>query len=225
MEKQIFNVKDTVVLVSGGSRGIGEALAKGFAERDAMVIISGREKKSLRAVASKLSEMGGEIVPIVCDVSNEEQVINLVENVVKKYGKIDTLLNVAGVSKRKKIENFTSEEYNFIFDINLRGAFLLSQAVGKQMIKAKRGSIINIDSLNTYAPLRGVGVYAMSKAGVLMMTKAQALEWGQHKIRVNSIAPGFFPTEMTGETWKKNHIYTKGLQSSDTRKFCYRDRS
>ena len=191
MEDQIFNVKDTVVLVSGGSRGIGEALARGFADREATVIISGREKNSLQAVASKLSECSKHIEPIVCDVSSEEQVINLVQNVVKKYGKIDTLLNVAGVSKRKKIENFTSEEYNFIFDINLRGAFLLSQAVGKQMIKAKHGSIINIDSLNTYAPLRGVGVYAMSKAGVLMMTKAQALEWGRHKIRVNSIAPVF----------------------------------
>lgn len=206
MEDQLFNVTGTVVLVSGGSRGIGEALAKGFAERKAAVIISGREKKSLQAVASKLSEYSKDIEPIVCDVSNEEQVIDLVQNVVKKYGKIDTLLNVAGVSKRKKIENFTSEEYNFIFDINLRGAFLLSQAVGKQMIKAKRGSIINIDSLNTYAPLRGVGVYAMSKAGVLMMTKAQALEWGRHKIRVNSIAPGFFPTKMTSETWKKNYM-------------------
>ena len=206
MEDQIFNVSGTVVLVSGGSRGIGEALAKGFAEREAVVIISGREKKSLQAVASKLSEYGKDIEPIVCDVSDKEQVIDLVQNVVKNYGKIDTLLNVAGVSKRKKIENFTPEEYNFIFDINLRGAFLLSQAVGKQMIKAKRGSIINIDSLNTYAPLRGVGVYAMSKAGVLMMTKAQALEWGRHKIRVNSIAPGFFPTKMTGETWEKNHM-------------------
>jgi len=206
LEDQIFNVKDTVVLVSGGSRGIGEALARGFADREATVIISGREKNSLQAIASKLSECSKHIEPIVCDVSSEEQVINLVQNVVKKYGKIDTLLNVAGVSKRKKIENFTSEEYNFIFDINLRGAFLLSQAVGRQMIKAKHGSIINIDSLNTYAPLRGVGVYAMSKAGVLMMTKAQALEWGRHKIRVNSIAPGFFPTKMTGETWKKNHM-------------------
>ena len=88
MEDQIFNVSGTVVLVSGGSRGIGEALAKGFAEREAVVIISGREKKSLQAVASKLSEYGKDIEPIVCDVSNEEKVIDLVQNVVKKYGKI-----------------------------------------------------------------------------------------------------------------------------------------
>ena len=203
---QLFSVQNKVVLVSGGSRGIGLALARGYAQRGAKVIISGREIETLEKSALEISTGEHMVKAIKCDVTKTDQIDELLARVCKEYGRIDTFLNVAGVSKRKNIETFTPEEFDFILDINLRGAFFISQSVGRIMIGQKQGSIINVDSLNTYAPLKGVGVYAMSKAGVLMMTRAQAMEWGPKGIRVNSISPGFFPTYMTQATWKKNHM-------------------
>lgn len=201
MNDELFSVAGKVTLVSGGSRGIGRALAAGFAERGAKVIITGREQATLDAAAKEMSSGKNPVRPIVCDVSNLEHIDSLVKTVVAEFGRIDTLLNVAGVNKRKKVETFTPEEYDFILDINLRGLFFLSQEVGKQMIANQSGAIINIDSLNTNSPLKGVLPYAMSKAGVSMMTRGMAAEWGEHGVRVNAIAPGFILTDMTNKLW------------------------
>jgi NAD(P)-dependent dehydrogenase (short-subunit alcohol dehydrogenase family) len=108
---------------------------------------------------------------------------------------------VAGVNQRKRAETFTPEEFDRILNVNLRGLFFLSQAVGRHMISRRAGVIINIDSLNTYAPLLGVLPYAISKAGVSMLTRGLAAEWGQHGIRVNALAPGFILTDMTNKLW------------------------
>ena len=110
------------------------------------------------------------------------------------------------MNKRMKAENYTIEEYDWIVNINLRGAFVVAQAVGRHMIERKSGAIINVDSLNTYAPLAGVTPYAISKAGVLMMTRALANEWGKHGVRVNSIAPGFFPTALSKKMWEQEKM-------------------
>ena len=115
-------------------------------------------------------------------------------------------MSVAGVNKRMKAENYAIEEYDWIMNINLRGAFVVAQAVGRHMIERKSGAIINIDSLNTYAPLAGVTPYAISKAGVLMMTRSLANEWGKHGVRVNSIAPGFFPTALSQKMWAQEKM-------------------
>ncbi len=210
MQDKLFDVADQVVLVSGGSRGIGRALAQGFAERDAQVLIAGREADTLRKTAKEISTGRQPVVFEVCDVAKPEDVDRLVANVLKKFGRIDTLLSVAGVNKRMKAEDYTLEEYDRIVNINLRGAFAIAQAVGRHMIGRKAGSIINIDSLNTYAPLAGVTPYAISKAGVLMMTRALANEWGRHGVRVNSIAPGFFPTDLSKKLWAQEKMAAWG---------------
>jgi gluconate 5-dehydrogenase len=206
MQDKLFSVEDQVVLVSGGSRGIGRALAEGFAERNAQVIIAGRETQTLAQTAKEISTGKHAVATEVCDVAIPEDVAATVDRVVKKFGRIDTLLSVAGVNKRMKAENYTMDEYDWIIDINLRGAFAIAQAVGRHMIGRKSGVIINIDSLNTYAPLTGVTPYAISKAGVLMMTRALAQEWGKHGVRVNSIAPGFFPTALSGKMWAQEKM-------------------
>lgn len=200
MEDALFAVKDQVVLVPGGSRGIGRALAEGFAARGAQVVIAGRDAETLQKTAGELAG-AKPVATQVCDVAKPEDVRALVEDTVSRFGRIDTLLSVAGVNKRMKAENYTVEEYDWIMDINLRGAFMMAQSVGKHMIARKAGNIVNIDSLNTYAPLMGVTPYAMSKAGVLMMTRSLANEWGRHGVRVNSIAPGFFPTDLSRKVW------------------------
>ncbi|HKB82566.1 MAG TPA: glucose 1-dehydrogenase [Burkholderiales bacterium] len=206
MQDKLFSVVDQVVLVAGASRGIGRALAQGFAERDAQVIIAGREADTLTKTAKEISTGKHPVAFEVCDVARPEDVTQLVKNVVGTFGHIDTLVSVAGVNKRMKAENYTIEEYDWIVNINLRGAFAVAQAVGRHMIGRKSGAIINIDSLNTYAPLAGVTPYAISKAGVLMMTRSLANEWGKHGVRVNSIAPGFFPTALSKKMWEQEKM-------------------
>lgn len=206
MQDKLFTVAGQVVLVAGGSRGIGRALAQGFAERDAQVVIAGREADTLARTAQEISTGKHAVASEVCDVARPEDVARLVKSVVDRFGRIDTLLSVAGVNKRMKAENYTAEEYDWIVDINLRGAFMIAQAVGRHMIERRAGAIINIDSLNTYAPLTGVTPYAMSKAGVLMMTRSLANEWGRHGVRVNSIAPGFFPTALSAKMWAQEKM-------------------
>jgi NAD(P)-dependent dehydrogenase (short-subunit alcohol dehydrogenase family) len=201
MADDLFSVADQVTVVSGGSRGIGRALAAGFAGRGARVIVTGREEATLNRTAAEISTGKHPVLPIICDVAQLADIERLVANVVEKFGRIDTLVNVAGVNKRKKVETFTPDEYDFILDVNLRGLFFLSQSAGKQMIAQKAGAIINIDSLNTNSPLKGVLPYAISKAGVSMMTRGMAAEWGEHGVRVNAIAPGFILTDMTNKLW------------------------
>lgn len=206
MSDPLFSVADQVVLVSGASRGIGKALAKGFTDRDAQVIITGREIETLTETAKELSAGNRPVEPVVCDVAKPDDIRKAVANVLEKFGRIDTLVNVAGVNKRQKAESFTVEEYDFILDINLRGPYFFSVEVAKHMIERQRGVQINVDSLNTYAPLKGVLPYAMSKFGVVGMTRGLATEWGPHGIRVNTLAPGFILTDLTYKLWSQPHM-------------------
>jgi gluconate 5-dehydrogenase len=197
MSDSLFSVAGQVVIVSGGSRGIGRAIAQGFADRGAQVVITGRQKETLDEVAQELSSDEGTVRAVVCDVSDSEQIKGLVQTVVTEFGQIDCLINVAGVNQRQRAEAYTPDQYDFIMDINLRGAFLLSQAVGRHMLERGSGTQINVDSLNTYAPLKGVVPYATSKFGMVGMTRGLAAEWGDRGVRVNTLAPGFTLTALT----------------------------
>ena len=127
MTKNIFDVSDTVVLVSGASRGIGEIIALGFSERDANIIITGRNSETLAEAAKRINVGKGTVEGIVCDVTDEASIEACVDQVVEKYGRINTLVNCAGVNIRKPATEFSGEDYDFIFDINMRGAFLMSK--------------------------------------------------------------------------------------------------
>lgn len=215
----LFSVENQVVLVSGGSRGIGKALAAGFAGRGAKVVITGRQEETLAAAAQEISTGRHPAEFVVSDVAVAEKSGDLVEQVIAKHGRIDSLVNVAGVNIRKRSETYTVAEYDFILNINLRGAFFLSQAVGKHMMcRGGGGTIINIESLNTDAPLRGVLPYAMSKAGLGMMTRGLAMEWGPHGIRVNSLAPGFVLTDLTQKLWSNPTMQAWGIPNTPLRR-------
>lgn len=211
MTDKLFSVAGQIVLAVGGSRGIGRALAAGFAERGAKVIIAGREPAVLETVARDISRD----VPVeigACDVSREEDIHRLVADVMQRHGRIDTLLNVSGINVRKRVETYASEEYDRIINTNQRGLFLSAQAVGRHMLAAGRGSIVNIDSLNTYSPLKGVTPYAMSKGAISMMTRGMATEWGPRGVRVNAIAPGFFPTDLSKKLWAEPKMQAWGKE-------------
>jgi NAD(P)-dependent dehydrogenase (short-subunit alcohol dehydrogenase family) len=198
MQDSLFSVKDQVVLVSGASRGIGRAIAEGFAQRGATVIITGRESATLEKTAREINA-----TPMVCDVADGKAIDRLVKSALEKFERIDTLINVAGVNRRMLAEKLTEADYDFILDINLKGPFLLSLAVGKAMLARGQGNQINIVSLNNDRPLKGVMPYAFSKAALGHMTRSLAAEWGPRGIRVNAIAPGFVLTDLTKKLWSQ----------------------
>ncbi len=200
MSDALFRVDDQVVLVSGGSRGIGRAIAAGFAERGARVVVTGREAETLRSTASEIGPEGN-VGWVVCDVAEPDSIDACVAEVLEREGRIDALVNVAGVNRRMPAEQFTVEDYDFILDINLKGAWLMSIAAGRDMLARGAGCQINIDSLNTHVPLPWLAPYAMSKTAMVSMTRSLAFEWGSRGVRVNSIAPGFVLTDLTRKLW------------------------
>ncbi|NQU24973.1 MAG: glucose 1-dehydrogenase [Candidatus Nealsonbacteria bacterium] len=202
MTDNLFSVKDQVVLISGASRGIGRAIAQGFADREATVVITGRVAESIERTAGEICPEGGTTRGKVCDVADTPAVRRVVDEVVDEFGRIDTLVNCAGVNKRMNIEDYTEEVYDSITNVNIRGTFMMAQAVGRVMIRAGRGSQIQIDSLNSHRPLSRVGPYAMSKAAMSSMTRSMAMEWGPLGVRVNAIAPGFTATELARPLWE-----------------------
>lgn len=202
MHDSLFDVSQQVILVSGGTRGIGRAIAEGFCERKATVIVTGRQEQvAVEAAAEIATHTKGRCVGMPCDVEQPSQVQPLVDRIVAEHGRIDTLVNVAGVNRRKPAESITEDDFDFIMGINFKGAFFMSQAVGRHMLDRGRGNQINIVSLNNYAPLPWVLPYAASKAALGHMTRTLAAEWGPRGIRVNAIAPGFILTDLSRKLW------------------------
>jgi gluconate 5-dehydrogenase len=205
MADPLFSVADQVVLVSGGSRGIGRSIAEGFAQRGAKVIVTGRDTATLEKTAAEIGATA-----IVCDVAKKAAIDRLVQTSLDRFGHIDTLLNVAGVNRRMPAEKLSEDDYDFIMDINLKGPFLLSLAVGKAMLERGKGNQINIVSLNNDRPVKGVMPYAFSKAALGHMTRSLAMEWGPKGIRVNAIAPGFVLTDLTKKLWSQPQMQAWG---------------
>ena len=201
MSDELFSVGDRVAVVSGSSRGIGLAIARALAQRGARVVISSSNNDRVQAAAGQLEADGLSVTPMVCDIGDPSAITRLVDRVVDTHQRIDILFNVAAVNKRGRVEDYTEDEYDRIMRINLKGAFQMCQAVGKRMIAQGGGKIVNISSINTSAPLRGVSVYAMAKVALDHMTRSMACEWAGHNVQVNALAPGFVLTELTQPLW------------------------
>lgn len=210
MSDELFSVRDQVVVVSGGSRGIGLALAQGFARRGAQVIITGRDPQTLQKAAAGIDHAARAVQTQACDVSAPGDIDKLVARLQSDFPSVDTLINVAGVNRRRPVEDMTENDYDQILDTNLKGAFLLSQAVGRLMIAQRHGNQINIASLTTDRALKHVAPYAMSKAALGQMTRGLALEWGPHGVRVNALAPGFILTDLTKQLWSNPDMQAWG---------------
>jgi len=215
----IFSVANQVVLVSGGTRGIGYAIAEGFARRGALVVVTGRTAEAANEAAAKLrAEAMFPPIGVACDVADGEQVKRLAASVLEMFGRVDVLINVAGVNRRKPAIEVTDEDYDYILGTNLRGAFFLSREIGRSMLEKKSGCQINIASLNTDKPLKNVMPYAVSKAGIAHMTRSLALEWGPSGVRVNAIAPGFIVTDLTRKLWSDETMQAWGLANTPQRR-------
>ena len=194
-----FSLEGKVALVTGARRGLGKAIALGFAQAGADVavsdmVIAGGE---LRQVAAEIRKLGQRSLVVRCDVTKKAQVNKMVERVEEGLGPIDILVNNAGIDSLHNMIETTEEEWHKVIDVDLTSCYLCSQAVGKRMIQRRRGSIISIASA---AGIRGFAhrnTYNVAKAGVIMLTKILARDWGKHNIRVNAIAPTMVKTDMT----------------------------
>ena len=193
-----FRLDGKRAIVTGASRGLGRAIAVGFAEAGADLVLVARGEKGLQETARLIEDVGGKADTFVFDLSNTEGIPALFERIQRKVGVADILANVAGTIYRAPAEDFPLEEWRRVLELNLTAMFVLSQQFARACIAADRpGKIINIASLLSEAARPSIPAYTASKGGVRQLTKALAVEWAPHKIYVNAIGPGYFETEMT----------------------------
>lgn len=185
------------VIVTGAARGIGKSIARMLAQNGLNVVVSDILIDEAEKVSKELSDLGIRSIAVKTDVSNGEDVQNLIGTTVKELGSVDFLINNAGVTRDNLAIRMSEQEWDMVLDINLKGTFLCSQAASKEMIKKRFGRIVNLASVSGILGTAGQANYASSKAGVIALTKTFARELGKRNVTVNAIAPGFILTEMT----------------------------
>ena len=197
-----LDITGKVCLVTGGTSGIGRAIALGFAEAGATVVAGSTNPDKVATIRQELSRYGTHHDAARLDVSDVASVRSAIDGAARKYGRLDAVVNAAGVIKKQPSLEMPPEEFERIVRVNLTGSFIVNQAAGRVMkdqspnARGQRGSIVNIASLNSFISLSEVLAYACSKSGVLGLIRGLANEWGQYGIRVNGIAPGVFPTDL-----------------------------
>jgi NAD(P)-dependent dehydrogenase (short-subunit alcohol dehydrogenase family) len=198
--KKLFDLTGRVAIVSGGSMGLGLQMAEGLAEMGANLVLCARRKERCEQAAEALRSLGVQALALECDVRDKASIQRVIEETLARFGRIDILINNAGVSWGAKVEDMTLEQWDKVLSTNLTGTFLFCQATGKAMVAQGSGKIVNIASVaglqGSSAELQAVG-YQASKGGVIAFTKDLACKWAPHNIQVNAIAPGWFPTHMS----------------------------
>jgi gluconate 5-dehydrogenase len=198
MTRDIFDVTDNVCLITGASSGLGVIMAEGLAEVGARVVLVARRLDKLREVSDSLKSKGYRAEAMKCDVTDEMEVRRTIESVIGNYGSLDMLVNNAGTTAVSPTGDFQVDEWKRVLDANLTGVFLCCKYALRKMMTQKRGKIVNISSV--YGLMADISLelpYYTSKAGIVGLTRQLALELAPHNVQVNSIAPGFFPSEMT----------------------------
>ncbi len=189
-----LNSKTAVVI--GGTSGIGLTLAKGLAKAGANFVPSGRRRDLVESVANEIKKFGRGSLAVPCDVADRSSLQNVLDAACAEFGKVDILVNCAGITQRTPILDMSERDWNAILDTNLNGTLRACQVFGRHMIQRQYGRIINIASLTSYLGLYEVAAYGASKAAVASLTKSMAVEWARYRVCVNAVLPGVFRTDL-----------------------------
>lgn len=191
----MLRLKDKVAIITGAGKGIGWGIAKVFSKEGAKVVVVDWDEEAGEKTAEEIRQSGGDAIFVNCDVSNEEQVKAMVRATIDKYGRIDVLVNNAGIGVYKSVLEATSDDWDRCLAVNLKGVFLCSKYAIPHMQAAGKGAIVNISSVHSHATVNGVAPYAASKGGITALTRNMAIDYGP-TIRVNAIAPGWVLTPL-----------------------------
>jgi NAD(P)-dependent dehydrogenase (short-subunit alcohol dehydrogenase family) len=205
-----IDLSGRVAFITGASSGLGAQFARTLARAGAAVVLTARRIEKLKDLRAQIEGEGGDAHVIALDVTDLDSIKSAVAHAETEVGSIDILVNNSGVSTTQRIQDVTEEDFDYVFETNVKGAFFVAQEVGKRMLARARGAapgtytggrIINIASMAGLKTLPQIGVYAMSKAAVVQMTKAYAMEWGRFGINVNALCPGYIDTEINHHHW------------------------
>jgi len=206
-----IDLSGRIALVTGASSGLGAQFAKTLAKAGAAVVLASRRMDKLKDLCAEIEAEGGDAHAVQLDVTNTASIKAAVAHAETEVGSIDILVNNSGVSTTQRIQDVSEDDFDFMFDTNTKGAFFVAQEVGKRMLARAKGAapgtytggrIVNIASMAGLKVLPQIGVYCMSKAAVVHMTKAMAVEWGKYGINVNAICPGYIDTEINHHHWQ-----------------------
>ena len=201
---ELFSLEGRVAVVTGASAGLGAGLAEGLAAAGARVVLAARREDRLRELAERLGATGQEALAVACDVTDEASIDGLVSKTLDRFGRVDVLVNNAGITDVVRAEDETLDGFDRVLDVNLRGLFVCAQRFGRCMLDRGSGTIVNVASM---LGLVGSGQvpqasYAASKGGVVNLTRELAAQWARKGVRVNALAPGWFASEMTAEMFE-----------------------
>ena len=216
MSDSIFSMSDSVALITGASSGLGAHFAKVLANAGAKVVIAARRTEKLEALANEIASAGGEVLAVALDVTSTDSVNQALEKAEQSFGMVNVLINNAGVADSRRFVNTDESTWDFIMETNLKGSWRMAYAVSKRLLESgARGSIVNIASILGLRVSIGEGAYAASKAAVVQMTKAMALELANKDIRVNALCPGYFRTEINSDYFDsdKGKAYVASMPS------------
>lgn len=210
----MLSLAKKTAIVSGGSKGIGKAIAMKLAQAGANVVICSRKKENLDSAVNEAESNGLTLIPIECNTSNNESIQSVVDHTLEKFNGVDILVNNAAANPYYgPILNSEDSHWDKIFDVNVKGYFNFAKACSKTMIANNSGKIINVASIAAKTPLEGLGVYNISKAAVVMLTKVLAKELGEHNINVNTLAPGLIKTDFSKALWENEDTHNKIVKS------------
>ncbi len=202
MAVDFFRLDQKIALVTGGSRGIGLAIATRLAQAGAHILVAARAEDTLAQAVDHIRAVGGSADKLVFDVQDIAAGQEAIDHSVTQYGRLDILVNCAGINVRAPATEIKPEDFDQVYQVNVRGPLFLSQAAGRAMIAAGSGKIINIASLTSFIGLSKVASYAASKGALVQMTRTLATEWASHNVQVNAVAPGFIHTDLNAKLWQ-----------------------
>lgn len=200
--ESVFRLDGKIALVTGASSGLGARFARTLSLGGAKVALAARRTDRLQALCDEIAAVGCDALPVALDVNDPGAIKAVADIVESRLGSIDILVNNSGISVQRRLGDYSPADYDQVMNTNLRGAFFVAQEIGRRMVGRKSGRIINISSIAGLLAINQLAVYGMSKAGLIQMTRAMALEWGRHGINVNAICPGYIETEINSDYWK-----------------------